>query len=158
MKTKNETDSWSDENIVARAKALANDESTLGHVMGVTDEELYATASIALLMAAHGKFKDASIIMDGLLALSPHDGFLHTLYCDVLFMAGDENGTIKVIEESISMKNIGNLERIRRAEMALKAGFYSLSRDELLIIKDEKLHGDLEKRKEAMLEVLSKIE
>ena len=116
LQHKNST--MSDEEIIRRATALAEDRSTLGELFGVEPQELYGTASLALLLAAHGNMSEAHTLMDGLLALSPRDGMLYTIFAEICHLEGDRESVKTLLDGSTIYEGNGERERIRRAELA----------------------------------------
>lgn len=108
-----------DDEIISRAESLAHGSSTLGQLLGINAEELYGTASLALLLASHGSIEEATILMDGLVSLAPRDGRLFTLYAEVAHLDGDRTRALQLLEASFEMANVETIERVRRAELRL---------------------------------------
>ncbi|MBU1535679.1 hypothetical protein KKF84_10185 [Myxococcota bacterium] len=146
-----------DDEIIARAESLASRQSTLGELFGVTGEELYGTASLALLLAAHGSMGEARTLMDGLLALSPGDGLLYTIYGEIAHLDGDKPKTSHLLRVSVEMGNLGPAERIRRGELAYWARDFLSARSEIARMDTTDTDPLVKNRREKLVQKLGKV-
>jgi hypothetical protein len=141
MKTGNEINledrsKWDDKKIVDIATKLAFNKINLGEIMGISKDELYGTAALAVLFAAHGKENEATILMDGILALAPDDGVLATYNAEIQSFFKKKDKVRDILLKSITLEDIPDEERFKRAELAIINGDKDLCKEELSYLKN----------------------
>ncbi|MGM0597450.1 MAG: hypothetical protein ACQES9_10470 [Myxococcota bacterium] len=149
-KEKNNTQNKNHDQIKFKAENLALGKTTLRKILNITEKEIRGSASLALLLALHGKKKDAQILLDGLKALEPECGYLYSIEAQIEFIRNNNENCRKILDSSREFKNIDNAMRLKRAEMLRRLKYIDAMQLELSFINKKNLTPDLHKTLQRM--------
>ncbi|MDA3864565.1 MAG: hypothetical protein PF689_11930 [Deltaproteobacteria bacterium] len=142
---KNSSKDKNHDEIKFKAEKLALGRMNLRKILNITEKEIRGSASLALLLALHGKNKDARILLDGLKALEPKCGYLHSIEAQMEFIRNNKENCRNILTVSREFKNIDNTMRLKRAEMLRRLQHPTAMQLELEFINENKLTPDLHK-------------
>lgn len=116
--TKNAPASVTQDNIAKFIKG----EITLAQLQGITLEQAYSMADIGYKLFLQGKYKDAIIIFDGLVALNPYDGYFHSVLGSIYARINEEDKAIREFSVSANLSPHDPQVLVNLGELLLNKG------------------------------------
>ena len=95
----------------------ARGEVTLRDVKGYTPEHLFHIAQTGYTLYLNGKFKDAQVVFEGLVAVDPRNSYYYRALGVVLHRRGDAEGAIQQFSRAIKVSPRGVTAYVNRAEV-----------------------------------------
>ncbi|MDA0713112.1 MAG: tetratricopeptide repeat protein [bacterium] len=97
-------------------------EITLAQLQGITLDQAYAMAEIGYKLFLQGKYKDAIIIFDGLVALNPYDGYFHSVLGSIYARTNEEDKAIREFSVSANLSPHDPQVLVNLGELLLNKG------------------------------------
>lgn len=131
---KTESNDESASHIRSLAQQWIKGKVTLGQMMDLTPEELYAIASFGYLLFMQGKFDEARVIFEGLIAISPRQAYYYRALGSIYVRLKEPERAIRQYTNALKVEPNNLIAYIQRAEVYVSYKKFPLAKRDLMIV------------------------
>ena len=106
-------------------------QASLGQIVGLSPDELYAIASQGYFLFLQGKVEPARVLFEGLVAMDPRNAYYHRALGAIYWRLKDSDKAIRQFTYAIRVAPKETSSYINRAEVYVATAQFALARGDL---------------------------